>query len=736
MGFDTDIVAGFALEADAEGPSQEQALVPVRTWAALAQNGRILVSVEQLAGGANVDYVLAHETIHDVLLHTSQYGTAQLALSAFNSPPWPPGLMARDSLRVLANLVDASRRTQEACATLVPAAQIPSQRRGDYWAQVPAPYRDLVADLRRIVDLDLPQDIAKRLLLALGQYALGYPPPLATLLDPRATRQHLRVPQHHPDVRFERAAAAIRDLAVSELETLATAPDSSAAIAQRAGLNDPEFADFTATPPHPDWIRVWQERIWGLVCAWRQDSRLTENERAFLPDSPEACLLLLPTPTPTVLKAGLTNTVSAKMRRLAQPAMDDLTRYPLVFLRYNCGPGMVPAFDAVDAVNAPQLGPEECSLWLHSPTEAAAAGVVLTTTGLVDYLAAVPETVTVCVSDLSYLFSRGDVIYSRPILAGRRHLVVLQHQSLGALLSGPLLAGGLAGETHLTVTVWDGKTPGVGYLLIRPSVARFPVVVAPAPWPTAALANNHIEQFHDSLTWDLVRGDRFLEEDVLGQADLLRYCMWFENQPWPEPFGWTSPTAQLAGGLRVAEPERFELELGPAPDSRGGGGNAIDRLPPSTRAMLDRIGAFEARGQTRKAVRLYARAMSNGTDTDRTAAGIALGMLQMSRGRLAEAEQAYSQAAQRIGTDLRALALLYLADLLIGTFREEEAAVCLLAAVRTASADHAPPAAFRLAQLLQPRGDQPTRSLLQWVVNSGHPDVAPLAAEALRHIET
>src|SRR5689334_14678235 len=67
----------------------ESALQVARSWAGLTSQGRILISVEQLTAGQDVNVLVAHETGHDVLIFSSVFGMQQLALSMFAMPPWP-----------------------------------------------------------------------------------------------------------------------------------------------------------------------------------------------------------------------------------------------------------------------------------------------------------------------------------------------------------------------------------------------------------------------------------------------------------------------------------------------------------------------------------------------------------------------------------------------------------------------------------------------------------------------
>lgn len=738
MGFESDISTplGFALDVDSPGAdlTETRALNAARSWAGLTEGGRILVSVEQLTKGLDAASIVAHESVHDELMHTSAAGLVQLALSVCASPVWPRGIMRRESRRVLGTFVAACLRTHECCATMIPSLSLSGTARASYWAHVPGSYRDQTQALTWVADLDLPAESARRLVLGLGAYALGTPPPLSALIDPRGIRQFLALPANHPDQRFDQALRVLRGLPAGELRTAAEAEDPGGELAKLISPTVADGSTYVPTPPFPDWAYLWQEQMWGLVSLWRADPRTTAEERAALPETPEMCLLLLQPRTPTELKTVLTQTVSTSMVRLAGPEVEQLAAYPLCKLSWNGGSTDLPGFASVEGRELDiTIAPEECAAWLFSP-DAPLAGAILTKDTLTGYLGAVPEDVTICVTDSYYFFPRGDVIASEPILHGRRHLVVIEHHSLGALLMSPLLSMGLAEETSLEITAWFGKMPDVSYVLFRPAVARSPIVVVPVPSPTARGALQNLDFFsHGGLTWTHIEGDKFLKDDALASVDVIRFCMWFEDQPWPPVLaGPRSPVATTARQAPPA-PHAAQLSLGPPPDSRGcRGADDSARLPADTRAKLDSIAALEGRGRLRAAERKYLKMMAKGNDTDRAVAAIALASLKQKQGKIEESELALRLAATSPSPDMRPLAMDHLGALLAATSRPMEAAEVFLAATRTRHPEYAPTAALNLAYLLLPADDQVSQELFQWVADSGHPDAAPLAKTHLQ----
>src|SRR3712207_3435206 len=91
-----------------------------RGWAGLSGQGTLLISIDKLRGGKMIDDVVAHESVHEVLLMNTNVGLAQRALGFVALEPWPDGPLRRHCDKLLMLSIDASRYTHEACATFVP----------------------------------------------------------------------------------------------------------------------------------------------------------------------------------------------------------------------------------------------------------------------------------------------------------------------------------------------------------------------------------------------------------------------------------------------------------------------------------------------------------------------------------------------------------------------------------------------------------------------------------------
>lgn len=704
-------------------------------WVGLTGQEITQVSVERLAQGQDVDDVMSHESIHNALMHSTPVGLAQLVLTVLASPVQPPGVVVTTSRKTLATLTEAARRPHEICATVWPQIGRESSRTADYWRTTPASNAEIAGPVARwIAASSVPVENQRRLVYGLAQYALGCSPPMAALTDPRTMRTFLSA-SRDPGRRFDAALAAVTEMSATQLAALARADDVAAGLAALPAL---AAGPYTAVPAaYGKWALEFCDALSGVCAAWRDDARVTEEERRALPLERAAGLMFLQPPGPPMMSAILTQTVAADATYLGPREAPELLPYALCQVTWNSSGGPLGAYTSPHG-SPVVVGHEEAALWLHHPDMPPA--IALARQGVLrDYVERLGDDRTLCVSDAFYIFPRADLLASEPVLRGRRHLVVVRRRSLAGLLGDPLLAMGLASEKHLEVTTWNGSSPGVAYVLIRPAAARAPVIVAPVPTPTAEAAVRELRagSIGSDLRWSYVKPDRFIGRDVRIGVDLIRFCLWFEDQPWPAEYR-PAPLPTPGGGTtsRASAPAGADPGgLGPPPTGAHGG-DALARLPDSTRLLLDAGGSYEVRGKARKAAEFYRRMTTEGNATDRAAGWLALGFLEAHRDHLRECEQAWRAAVAVGHPDLSPLALLYLGSLCERTYRGMEAVALYSQVVGLRHPEHSPPAAFGIARLLLDKDQTEVASaLLTWVVRSGHPDVAPAAEALLRDVE-
>jgi hypothetical protein len=705
---------GFSMPASTA--QEESELRVARSWAGLTSQGRILISIEQLAAGQDVNVLVSHETVHDVLIFSSVLGMQQLALSLFAMPPWPEFSLSGVLRRLLASTIRASVRAQEGCATFLPSLARDAADLAGYLAALPAEYRDLIGPLDWLHDRArrLGQDAITRLVFAIGRFSLGVPLPATVLTDPAAIASFFRDPASNPNERFARACAALKEADVTDLARLSDAPRPEAEIAGR--WCSPPVPCQIAPTDGAEFVATWRDIIREMIATWSDQPRLTDAEREELRDAASHPELLMPLPAPGVLKAVLTHTVSADGPIADHPPVTSLVPYELAYLSYNGFENTLPGVEGVSGHDLP-LAPGDAALWLASPTATPPdMAARLSEAELRDYLAAAAPDTTIVSYDGTYMFPDGDLLAGRPLLRGRPHLVLVVSRSPAALIDDPLLSVGLAGQTELRYTVVGGDTPGVSYLLVAPATLPYPVLIVAAPWPTADRARQELRagRGRPELRWTEVEQQEFFATTPV--KDLVRFFAWFEDKPWP--------------------PGTERQLLGPPPDSRGRGGDAVQNLSVSARRPLDKAGTSEAHGDYRRAGAGYAEMMDSGDRHISAAGAVALGMMLSHLGDQRGAVAAYEQGASRADPDLSPLAILYLGQVKQATGDFPAAAEAFLATALTRHPDHAPPAAFCLARLGAMTGMSQSRraELLRWVVGSGHPGVARLAAAELDRI--
>jgi hypothetical protein len=719
-------LAGYRFPASGTQASldTEAALEVARSWAGLTTRSQILVSVEQLAAGQRAGLLLAHESVHDILIQSSVFGMQQIVLGSFGMPPEPEFSLTGMLRRMLASTTRASVRTHEGCATFIPSLGLDGAELAAYLASLPPGYRDLAQALEWLRTRGLNDEAGRELVFAIGRFSLGVRLPSEAVCDAAALAGFLGDPAHRPDTRFATALTALKLAGDAELRRLSQASVPEAQIAERCYPATYEYVP----PPSEQRLAWWDELVTEMASAWIGHPRVTESERNQLRDGAQQHVLLYQPPLPSVLKAVLTHTFSASGRVADHPAASALLPYELATISYNGGSAAVPGIESVDGESWP-LAKGEAALWLTGSDQRNAA-VRLSDSELREYLAAADPDTTFCLYDGYYVFAVGDVMADEPLFRDRPHVVLVTQRTLGALLTSSALSRGLAGSTKFRYATVDGDTPGVSYFLIAPKRKPYPVLVAPAPVATTERAAREVERGHVRGNWTRLSFDETAKSGVF--LHLARVFSWFENRPWAPGLERRPPAGERHP--QIGRPDRPDyFQLGPPPDSHGRNPDTRRNLRPPVRRQLDKAERFEERGDLARAQAEYT-SMTASTDRQAKAAGaIAMGLMLVRHGDPAGAAAAYSMAAGTGDPDLAPLALLYSgqATQLAGDL---PAALKLFqAAARTRHPDHAPPAAYCLGQIGQAIGLDAIRlsELFTWAVDSGHPGVWPLAAVQL-----
>jgi hypothetical protein len=508
-----------------------------RSWVALTTRGIILISIERLAQGHDVDLVLAHETAHDFLLTGSVFGSQLEVLSAIGGPPWPEGVLRRSVRRMLNKAVAASLRTQEGCATFAPSIRIAGSALDSYWAGVPSEYHDYASDLEWLRTRPLAPEAVEQVVFGLGEFALGTRIPSWGFTDATAMARALGDPLQNPDERFKAACDALRTATDAEVLEIAQASAPAEVIAgswypRAGGAVAPYESKPDGGPSAPSW---WRKLIAEITDVWLADPSVSRDELDLLHGAIrlEGGISLLPTPTYTMLKPLLTTTYSQHGLVIDHPPIDRLLAHRLAHVSYNPFPVLTPGIEEVGGTSLP-LETDEAALWLSSPGLDPVAAR-LTRTEFLDYLRRVAPETTLCFFDAGYFFAEGDVLAAEPLVRDRPHAVLLRQRSLGGLLFELDALGKVANQQEAVYTVVSGNVDGVRYFTIRPSSASYPLIIAPVPGPTADRA---VRLIHDGayagLRWcEAASPLEFFERDMSRLVHLARICATFEDQPWP-----------------------------------------------------------------------------------------------------------------------------------------------------------------------------------------------------------
>jgi hypothetical protein len=508
-------------------------------WAGLTQQGRLLISIEEVTQGWSAHDLLAHESAHDVLLKTSQVGWAQIALSNQALPPWPEGVWRDRCARLLAASVRASRYTHEACATFLPSLGRTGADLDRYWALHQPDYLAAARELEWLRARNLTDQAKQACVFALGSLALSVPIlddwEAERLADPVAAERYWADPTRHPDRRFPALAHRLRAVGDANLEAVAAGGHAAAAALLRdARVNGRPLPvalvpDNVANEP---WLTWLMRTVHGPFAA---DRSLSATERGMVQEMLENPVLAMPPLAPTLMSVLVTRTSSTRgeIARQEDPPVSTLLGYKLVQVLYNALDRAVPSLEPVR--DRPiMLAPGHAAVWLNSPGRTPRA-CRLSPEGFRGFLRALPEEATVAVTDGGYFFG---VDIGESLLRNRRHVVLVQQRSPIQVANEVLVLGLDASRGTVLVSDLPSDYSGVTYLLMRPEQALSPIVVVPTMQVTAGRVTTYMATGQDRVQIRRVEPKPFLTV-MGGQAmlrDIVRVFADFERKPWPPGF--------------------------------------------------------------------------------------------------------------------------------------------------------------------------------------------------------
>ncbi|AZM92626.1 hypothetical protein [Streptomyces sp. W1SF4] len=523
-----------------------------RDWAGLCRGGRILVSIDRITHGDPLTEILAHESVHDVLLRTTPLGWTQLVLSPSAMDPYQPGPLRDRCARLLAATVQASRFTQEAVATFLPGLDVAPAGMEAYRARHPQPYLDAADALEWLRTRDLPPQARERLALALGQLALAVPVLEAwqpqRLHRPQRAEQWFRDPRNRPDRRFPVLCRALRELPDGDLLRAARGgADATARLLAHVRVDGEPLA-YGRLPddlPTSEWLDGLVENVIGPLLA---DTTLPQDDRDVLAGVWALPALTMPGLHPALLSVVLTQTTSTNGRIDLDPPTDELHGYPLVEVLHNALPVRVPGVEPVGR-EPMWLDEGDTALWFISPWQDQRA-CHLSPSWLHEWLAELDDDTTLCLRDGGDL---AGVLTGDRRLAARRRVVLLQHRTPHQALLVELPVLGLDEERGpVTMMVAHSELDGVAYLMLRPESSS-PVLIVPTARVTAERAARELVERRDEVRFRLVTDpeDFYTSRGML--RDVLRVLHNFEARPWPDTLRPAPPAAPREPARRRAE---------------------------------------------------------------------------------------------------------------------------------------------------------------------------------------
>jgi hypothetical protein len=518
-----------------------------RTWAGLTRQGMIMISIDRLRGGALLDDVVAHESVHNVLLKVTQAGLVQMALDFAGTDPWPEGALRRRCAALLGLSLDATRYTHEGCATFVPGVGRTGAELARYTAQHPADYLAAANSLEWLRGRAVDDDLKRGCAFALAVAALSVPVldrwREAQLDDLDAAARFWSDPTLRPDRRFPVFCEHLRAISANDVEALVAGGVEQLRGVRLGGREMP------VAPLDPD---TWTGS--GLLTVFRSifgrlldEVPLSADERDSLESAMNAPWLALNAGGSPEMAVLLKNTRPVTGGMAVDPPLEALDGYPLVRVLHNTGAGALPGLEPIG--DRPWLlGPGDAALWLTAPARPPRA-CQLSSGVFRAYLARLPEDTTLAVQDGTYYFGAGT---GEPLLLTRRHVVWVENRTPRAIADTVAAAGLDAKRGPVLITNAISDIPGVSYLLLRPASRPFPLVIVPTSSAAAMLTKDYLIADPGPVRF------RFLTspEEFFGASgrrvlvDFGRVVHDFEGRPWgDELMPWNQPGERTWGRL-------------------------------------------------------------------------------------------------------------------------------------------------------------------------------------------
>ncbi|MDQ0078529.1 hypothetical protein [Arthrobacter oryzae] len=469
----------------------------------------------------------------------SELGWAQLALSSEGLAPAPPSEIRERCANLLELFIQASRYTQEGVATFVVSLDVPEEDLATYRGYHPQDYLDAAGALEWLRKRGVDNETKFAVAFAIGQLALAIPLldewRRERLFDIGATRHWLQVGSNRPDRRFPALCRFLSAQPDAVLEQIGSGGVVAAVRTCRGVAVDGQqlsFSGHVEPPLSSEFMLHLAKTIFGdlvLDFSIEAEARLELLKRWRIP------ALSLPGLAPTLMSVVLTPTTSVKGPFHLYPRIDELHGYPLVHVLYNNTSEPLPGVELLEG-GEQWLRPREAALWFVSP-DGRGRACHLRPDALREWVEHLDQDTTVSLRDG---FSNFGLPTGEPRLSKRRHILLVQNQTPGQILTVLSHVGLEPGVEEVLVAVFQSDWPDVAYVLLR-SPSGSPVVVVPTALITA---RRMIEELHGAtgkVRFHFV-GSAEMMRSWPTTVDIMRVLSDFEGRDWQQ---WILPTDLL-----------------------------------------------------------------------------------------------------------------------------------------------------------------------------------------------
>jgi hypothetical protein len=478
-----------------------------RPWAGLATSGVIMITAEAAQEGHG-NWIYIHEMTHDRLMKYSTVGQLELVLSALGGDIFPEGRVKQNARALTDEIARHTWRVHEGTATYCANAVARAPAIPNSYAAAGAPFQFIDGrNPEPWMRLRIASLIARRACqtVVLDSWFED------SLWDLTHLQRHLSDPAHDPDLRLD---LLLEEVAQMDDAEIAAGVGAEGVIGDPLGLiwlSDPTRVS-VSPPRRPPELAAFVTEFAADVVRRGGLSPLERTRLEELGANPR----LLPAVYATFPASFSLAVISGSGGAVASgDPRETMCASRLLVVIANSIMEQFPALHSTVDGQPRWLAEGRALVRAYRPDQPEVL-LELSIDELAVHLAAVPEDTTVCMLNPCYDFEASDVLFwSTPVLAGRRHVVLVQ-QALSEVF--PFLAQGIAGTTRLRGTAFEaGPGSDLGFLTLMPGGAPSPIVLI----PTVIEAG---EELMGTLTDTLARSSEGRVEIQFLTAPELGWC--------------------------------------------------------------------------------------------------------------------------------------------------------------------------------------------------------------------